>query len=348
MTILLQLLSVNTAIFTLKEVRVLRFFVGVVVSFVIAFTFDWPFAYIMPLFVAKFLGNEKPAMTFKTLVSIFLVVTTAFILGGILTRTLLPYPIVFLLVMTLIIFWLSYWNNSGGNELVITLLLVGFTLVPLLGLIHDALAQYVTTGFLTSCVLSILLTMIMHVLIPDQLAHNIQEVAPPVELPNKPTRVKLALLSTLMVMPVMAFFFYFNLTSEALILLFIAIMAQKPDLVAGVKGSKALLIGNTLGGLAAIAIYTILTVVPSYTFFVLLFALATIVFARLIFANKALGPLYVMAFSTLIVLISGATSGDSDVDEKFYTRIIQIACACFYVVFATILASPLIKKMSQS
>jgi hypothetical protein len=55
-----------------------------------------------------------------------------------------------------------------------------------------------------------------------------------------------------------------------------------------------------------------------------------------------------MAFTTVIILVFGATLSTADADEKFYTRIIQIACACSYVVFATITATPLIKKITQT
>ena len=343
-----NLLSVNTSNLSLQEIRVLRFFVGVVTSVIIAFAIDWPFAFITPVFVAKFLGTEKPALPFKALASVFLIIFFALILGGIATRLLLPYPIVFLLLMTLLIFWISYWNNSGGNELVITMLLVGFTVVPMLGLLHQAVAELFTVGFLFSCFVSLIVTMIFHVLIPDNLSKETvtSPVTPP--LPEKEIRVRYALLSTLMIMPVMAFFFYFNLSSSVLILVFIAIMAQKPDLIAGVKGGKALLVGNTIGGIVAIAMYSVLVMIPTFPFLILLFALVIISFGRLIFSTRPMAPLYAMALGTIIILISSATMGDADASEKFYTRIFQIACACFYVIFATIVANPLIKKISRS
>ncbi len=340
----------KTATLSQREVSILRFFVGVVFAIAIAFIFNWPFAFITPVFVAKFLGSKNSKLPFKKLLAVFLIILSAFILGGIITRLLLPFPIVFMLVMTLLIFWISYWNNSGGNELVITMLLVGFTVIPMLGLLHQDVAQVFTVGFLFSCFLSLTITMVMHELIADpkqtDLTNN--EANEKKALADKPNRVKFALLSTLMIMPVMIFFFSFNLSSSVLILAFIAMLAQKPDLVAGVKGSKALLVGNAIGGLVAIAMYNILTIVPNFTFLMLLFSLIVIVFAKIIFSDKALAPLYAMAFSTIIILIFGATLSAADADEKFYTRIVQIGCACGYVIFATIAASPLIKKIARA
>jgi len=189
--------------------------------------------------------------------------------------------------------------------------------------------------------------MMMHEVIPDKIVET-QTGAKVIEpIAEKATRVRYALLSTLMIMPVVTFFFYFNLSSAILVLAFIAILAQKPDLVAGIKGSAALMIGNSIGGIVAIAMYSILILVPNFTMLNLMMGLTALYFSRLIFSESKLAPVYAMAFSTVIILISSATSSDADANEKFYTRLFQIAAACAYVVFATILAMPWIKKISM-
>ena len=328
------------------EIRQLRFFVGVTIAVILAFGFNWPLAFITPMFVAKFLGTTKPKLPFKVLSGIFMITASAFIFGGIVTSMLINYPIVFLLAMTLIIFWISYWNNSGGNELAITMLLVGFTLIPMLTLLLPVVAFQVSIGFLFSCCVSLLLTMIMHEIIPDKKVDAQTQAKVITPIADKPTRVRYALLSTLMIMPVVTFFFYFNLSSAILILAFIAILAQKPDLVAGIKGSAALMIGNSIGGIVAIALYAVLILVPNFTMLNLLMGLTALYFSQLIFSENKFAPVYAMAFSTVIILISSATSSDADANEKFYIRLLQIAAACGYVVFATIIAMPWIKKIS--
>ena len=336
------------------DIKSLRLIIGVVLAVAIAFGFNWPFAFIMPVFVAKFLSNNKPKVPFNKLVALLLIVVIAIILGSVLTRMLLPFPAVFVLIITLLIFWISYWNNSGGNELVITMLLVGLTVMPVLGVIDLRLAQVFTYGFLFSCFMSLLLTLIMHELIHDKaedppLLFTSQDSAQSDEgevLPSRPIAIKLALISTLMIMPVVGFFLATENTS-LLVLVFVALLAQKPDLVAGIRGSKALLVGNTIGGVIAVLIYNLLQMAPNFSFLLLLFALSTAVLSKMIFTEKPTAALYAMALGTVIILVASASSGAADADEKFYARIIQIACACGYIVFATILANPLLKKLSQ-
>ena len=331
-----------------QETQRLRFIIGLVVSIIIAFGFNWPFAFIMPVFVAKFLASNKPPPSIKVLATIFIIISAAVFIGGLITKILLPYPVVFLLMMTLAIFWISYWNKSGGNELAVTMLLICSMVIPMLGLIDPKVAEIFTFGFLTSCFYALAVTLVMNSLMPNKEVVEVDDITDVSQSEPKPVRVKFALLSTLMIIPVMIFFFYFSLSGSVLILVFVAIMAQNIDLVAGVKGSKALLIGNSLGGLVAILIYALLVLVPTFSFLILLMALTVALFAKLIFSKHPLAPLFAMALGTVIILVSSATLGNADADEKFYTRILQIAAACFYIIFSTIAATPLIKKISES
>ncbi|KGK01139.1 DUF2955 domain-containing protein [Thalassotalea sp. ND16A] len=337
-----------------NTIRAIRLTVGLTFCIAIAFGFNWPLSFIAPVFTAKFLGTKKPKMPFKVLVAILLVGVVAFCSGILITSMFLPYPGVFILITTLLIFLVSYWSHSGGNEFVITMLLIGFTLVPMLALVHVEVANVVVTGFLFSFFIALLTTMLMHEVIPDnagdvdgqQPAELKAELKP--ELKPVETRFQLAVLSTIIIMPVLVFFLYFGLTSSLLILIFVAILAQKPDLLVGLKGSKALLVGNSLGGLFAIIAYSLLVIVPDFVFLILLFASINIYFAKLTFSERPLAPIYAMAHSTIIILIAAGSLSDGGAGEKFYIRILQIAAACAYIIFTTYLATPFLKRIENS
>ncbi|WOH35799.1 DUF2955 domain-containing protein [Thalassotalea fonticola] len=333
---------------TPERIRIIRFTVGLTLAIAISFGFNWPLAFITAVFTAKFLGNNSAKLPFKALFGILIVSITAFCAGILVTRFLLPFPIVFILIMTLIIFLVSYWGYSGGNDFVITMLLVGFTLVPMLGLFKQEVASVVTIGFLFSCLMALIITMIMHELIPDKPNTKYQDKEEKQGLKLKSTRFQLALLSTIIIMPAIIFFFFFGLTSSLLILVFIAILAQKPDLLMGMQGSKALIVGNTIGGLVAIAVYKFLLIAPTYTALILLFAVVNIYFAKLIFSDKPLAPLFAMAITTVIILISSGSTGDAGAGGKFYIRILQIGAACGYIIFATYLTAPLLTQIKSA
>lgn len=333
---------------TPERIRIIRFTVGLTLAVAIAFWFNWPLAFISAVFTAKFLGTNAPKIPFKALLGIFIVSVSAFCAGILVTRFLLPFPAVFILIMTLLIFLVSYWGYSGGNDFVITMLLVGFTLVPMLGLFKQEVASVVTIGFLFSCFMALLITMIMHELIPDNPQTKFEKKAEKQGLKLKSTRFQLASLSTIIIMPAIVFFFYFGLTSSILILAFIAILAQKPDLLMGMQGSKALIVGNTIGGLVAIVVYKFLLIAPTFTALVLLFAVVNIYFAKLIFSNRPMAPLFAMAITTVIILISSGSTGDAGAGGKFYIRIVQIGAACGYIIFATYLTAPLLTQIKSA
>lgn len=326
-------------------IRSIRFMLGVTIAIAFAFGFNWPLSFITPLFVTKFLGSRSAKLPFKALIGILLVSAAAFVAGIIVTRFLLPFPIVFILMMTLILFAVSYWGYSGANDFVITMLLVGFTLIPLLALIHQEVATIVTVSFLFSCMMSLVITMVMHELVPDKPDVTIDKKKEKFQITNTITRFQLAALSTIIIMPVVLFFFYFSLSNLILILVFVAILAQKPDLLIGLQGTKALLVGNSLGGICAIVMYNVLTIAPTFAFLVLIFALTSAYFGRLIFSPSPLSPLFAMAFTTVIVLIANASSSEGGAGQEFYIRILQIGGACGYVVFATYISRPWLSQI---
>ena len=151
-----------------------------------------------------------------------------------------------------------------------------------------------------------------------------------------------------MILPVLIFFLYFQLTGGLLVLVFIATLAQKPDLIAGIKGTMALLLGNFVGGIVAIVMFSLLLAVPQFSFALLLYAIIILIFAQHIFSGKKLAPIYAMALTTVIVIISGSTLSDGGASSTFYVRILQIATACGYIVLVTWLCSPLITRIQSS
>ncbi|TKB47075.1 DUF2955 domain-containing protein [Thalassotalea mangrovi] len=331
-----------------NTIRILRLVFGAGLAIAIAFAFNWPLAFLCPVLTSKFLATATPKLPVKTLTNIFLVVVVAFSSAILVTRFLLPFPMVFMLVAFLLIYWLAYWSHSGGNELVITMLLIGFTIIPLLALLHQVIVIEVTYGFIFSCLLALVITMIAHELVPDKpgTQYKNAETAKAAErkLPRK-TRLQLAALTTIIIMPVLTLFLLFDLSNAMLILVFVAILAQKPNLLVGIQGAKALLLGNTIGGVVAILIYALLVMVPQYAFLIFLFLLLFLGFGKLIFSPRPLAPIYAMAMTTVIILVSSATLGNADADEKFYMRIIQVAAACGYIIFATTLTRPYFDRL---
>ena len=130
-------------------------------------------------------------------------------------------------------------------------------------------------------------------------------------------------------------FYYYELASSLLILIFIALLSMQPAFAKDFKGGLALIIGNLIGGLASILVSNMLTVVPVFGYFLLLLFLVGLFFGNQVFGTKKTAPLFGMAFSTFLLIICSVTgAGTNDASSKLWSRLFQIMVAVIYVVTA--------------
>ncbi len=321
-----------------QTIRQYRLTFGLALSVAIAFAFNWPLAYFMPFLVCKFLCGDKATLPASKLIGVLLLVLVSFLFGIQFSRFLLPYPLAFFIVAAMAIYWLAYWSNRGGNEFVVTLLYVSIAVVPMLAQVHAEAAIQFTMGFGYSCTMAVLVTLITFSLFP--LPHQQQEQRDkPDSVGNKQESHYLAALTTTIALPAFVFFFLFDMVGGILILTFILILAQKPATILGTKGSIALLIGNILGGAVSLVVFALLVAVPDFGFAVVVYALLGSGFSLVIFSSRKIAPLFTIAITTVIVIIGGSTIDDGGASSTLTVRLIQIALACFYVLFMSHVAS---------
>ena len=147
-------------------------------------------------------------------------------------------------------------------------------------------------------------------------------------------RVRQALERMVVVFPLFILFHLFEWSGALLVLIFVALLSIQPGFAENFKGGIAMILGNAIGGLAAIAAFNLLTVVPE-----LVFLLGLCLLGGLFFGNRLLGggkfaPLFGMAFSTMLLLLGSTTSGEGEAGSAAWSRIFQIMVAVVYVVTA--------------
>ncbi len=65
----------------LRSVRIVRFGLGVAIAMAIAFGFDWPLQFLLPVLTASLLGSKQPAPTLRQGFNNILSIVAAFGLG---------------------------------------------------------------------------------------------------------------------------------------------------------------------------------------------------------------------------------------------------------------------------
>ena len=317
------------------DLRILRYAFGSTLAMAIAMGFDWPLAYLTAVLTLSFLASPAPPPTLKMGFSFVLAIAIASWVGLLVGRILLPYPFVFIPFVGLMLLHLYYAKGGPLPPLLILWLLIALLLIPLMMMQSHALANMVAYNLVIGGAATVIVVWISYAVIPDrkdEISSVVTVEKPPV--PTTEERFRTAVETTIVVFPVLVLFYLFELASALLILIMIALLSMQPGFAKDFKGGMALIIGNVIGGIAAIVFYELLVMVPEYTFLIVLTLLAGLLFGSRLFSGKPKAALYGMAFSTLLLIIGSTTSSSGEADVKVYTRVIQIMAAVIYVVVA--------------
>ena len=319
---------------------IVRYAVGATILVAVGMGFDWTLAYLLPVLSLSFLapGGKPPGLKggFFFVASIAI----ACLIGMTLAFSFLAMPPVHILVTFLLLFHIFYTRHPIFNPLVKVWLLVAVLLIPNIAMQSMALAKIIAISLVWNAACAIVIIWIIYYLFPLHAPENqsptAQEKKPAAtEAPDQHQRFTTALFSTLVIMPVYLLFYFAEITNALLVLVFIAILSMQPAFAKDWKVGKALIIGNTIGGLAAILVYNLLTIVPEYSFLILLVLLSGLIFGQLLFSQSPLASIYGMAFSTLLLIIGSVTGSDGDgAGGKVWSRVFQIMVAVVYAVSA--------------
>ena len=320
---------------------IVRYAIGASLLVAVAMGFDWSLAFLLPVLSLSFLapGGKPPSVQAGLL--FIAPVAVACMLGLVLADVFLPMPPIHIMITFLLLFHIFYTRHPVFNPMTRVWLIIAILLIPNIALQSMVLAKIIAVNLVWNAVCVVLMVWFIYFLFPlptpveklkaiETKSSAVSETSLTVH-----KRFFIAITSTLVIMPVYLIFYYFEISSAILILIFIAIMSMQPGFAKDWNKGKALIVGNTIGGLAAILGFEILTVVPEFTFLILLVLLGGLIFGQAVFSGKPLAPVYGMAFSTFLLIIGSATgSGSEGAGDKVWSRVIQIMIAVVYTVSA--------------
>jgi hypothetical protein len=323
----------------LRTLRTLRYAVGATIAMALALGLDWRLSYLTPVLALSFLSSQSPRPTLKAGASFVAVVALACLCGLLLSRFVMPYPLVYIPFSGLVLFRIFYARERGTSPLIIIWLLIAILVIPLVGMQSQALASIVSRSIVIGAAATIGLVWLAHGLFPDPVDPGITpaQVAgrgAAVTVRSRAEMIREAALTTLVVFPVMVRFYVFESLDSVLILVFIALLSIQPGFAGSFKAGKALIMGNVIGGVAAVVFFEFLVMAPLFQFMLLLTLLLGLVFGVQVFSGKPAGALYGMAYSTVLLVIGSTTSMYGDAGGKVTSRVAQIIIAVLYVVLA--------------
>jgi hypothetical protein len=309
--------------------KVVRLALGITFGFGVSQLGSWPMSFLLPIFMSMLLTGPRISLTMAA--GFIVMILMGCVLGMALTTSVVQLPLVCLLVIPLLMFHIFYAGNKGLPPLLVVMLLMGVTAIPLVGLQSSGAAWLVVKGLAIDGTIAVILSMAFFWLIPVVESVDTQAAAKAkIESP-----LRSAVISTLVITPLVIMFYTYSWTGGILIFVFASILAQTPDLTSGIRGSVGLLIANAVGGIFAILVYSLILMVPEFVFLLLLIFIVASIFARKIFSDSPYAALFGTAFTAVLLLVGdsmGVISGSAT--ENFIARIMQIMTAAMYIVSA--------------
>jgi hypothetical protein len=317
-----------------RDRRVVRYAFGATLGMAVAMGFAWDLSFVVPLLALMLLASPAPRPSLAKGLAFVATIAVACFAGLWVIKYLLSYTWVFFPVLGLLLVGVFLAKARGASPFLITWLLIALLVLPMVAVQSPGLAFVIVRGLVLGAAVTLLVVWTAHVLVPDPPLPGPGGAKPPAP-PTPPGEAgRLALTQTVVVLPILVLFHLFEWTGGVLVLIFVALLSMQPGFASNFKGGQALLVGNALGGVAAIGMFGLLTVVPEFAFLVLLTLLAGLFFGSRLMSDRPTAPLFGMAYSTLLLVIGMTTSTTGDAKAKVYQRLFQIGLAVVYVVVA--------------
>ena len=149
-----------------QQIRALRYAVGVTIAAALAFGIAWPLSFLFPVLSAVFLAMPLPKLTLSQGLRNMRDTLFTFAVGYIFTQFILPFPIIYVPLLALALFYTYYHLNRGGSFWLVLMLLICLLLMPMLAGVHEGLAIGVVSGLVGSSWLTLALLWLSHYLVP--------------------------------------------------------------------------------------------------------------------------------------------------------------------------------------
>ncbi|GAD01808.1 DUF2955 domain-containing protein [Agarivorans albus] len=314
------------------KAHMLRFSLVSALVLVLAVSLEWSMSFVTAIFTAQLLLPGKPPLNLALIKTLALAVLSCFLVGLGVVLIAQPYPLLLFIILAWCLFFVFYRASTGLNELVVLFLLVALIALPMLASASRAAASSFVVDFMLAFVLALLIVAFVHWLIPvkDDFHQGAEKQQAPILKHQDACRQ--AVVSTIVILPLIIYFFAFDKLSDLLVVIFVAILAQNPELTKGAKVSIGIIFTNIVGGLIAVLVFNLLVAAPQFSFMALLITLTFMLIAQAIYLHPK-GAIVAAGLSAYIIILGSTIGSDGGLaTTKFYARIFQLSMVGLYVV----------------
>ncbi len=310
----------------------LRIAGGVAVPFIVGEALDWPLAFLASVLALQLLASRTPPLKLAAGIVAVAAIAVAFFLANALTHAVLAFPILFILAIGVTVFGALYAQTRSSSPFWF-FLLIAVTATPLMTVKSSQLAASLAHAMTAGMAVAVLTTWLMHALFPQPSHAPSQSIAQqqaPVAM-AAPERARNALIGTLIVMVLVVLLL--NHESAAIIVMTTALsLVRAAGLASGTRIAMGLLLGNLIGGAAAIVAYGVINHAPSLPMLAGIVVVMSLFFGERIATAGPKAPLWVVACTSAIILLGSGLSPFNDASTAFVTRVGYVVLTGIFVV----------------
>ena len=315
-----------------QQIKALRYAIGITIASALAFGIASPLSFLLPVLSAVLLAMPLPKLTLQQGIRNGRDTLFAFGVGFLFTQFILPYPIIYIPLLGLALFYTYYHLNRGGSFWLVLMLLLCLLLMPMLAGLHEGLAIGVASGLVTTSWLTLGILWLAHYLVPDPEGTPSLPVSPGVKSVYVAPAAEAALKSTIVALPIALLFIANNWTSQILVMVFAAIFTLSPNLDKGKEAGMNSIKSTLIGGVVAFFVYWALVAVPEYYFLITAMFFVSLSFGTAIFSAAPFAKYLPSAMVAMIILVNSSSAEDANFSNVFVMRVIFISLATIYVV----------------
>ena len=296
--------------------RALRLATGTALCLAASFGLGLPIPFIAPVLALLLLATVNRPLPFKAAIVLAIVAMLTTGLGLLLIPILRYYPVSGVLLIGVSLFLVFRFGLRGGNNLIVTFLVIGLTMISSAGVAEFDLAAMVIGALVKGLLLAVMMVTVSHWLFPDPPNAPSPPAAPllPAEEVNR-----VAVRATLIVLP--AFLLALIDPASYLPIILKAVgLGQQSSTTARNAGRE--LVGSTLlAGVLAVLFWSALSLFVHLWVFFLWMLLFGLILARKLYALSPtrLSPgFWLNSLITMIILL-GQSVQDSLAGKDVYT-----------------------------
>lgn len=313
----------------------LRVAFGVTGCFALVEALGWDATFLAPLLAAQMLTKmqQPPSPAQGVALVVLIGVSTGLVLA--ITAAFIGHPAVLLLALALLLYLSFYAHLRGAPELATLLVQISAVSIPVLAVASPEAAAGFAGTLVSAGLVALLTVWVAFAAFPG----DATDIAAPAS--GKPGRIdriaaaRAALLNTLVLLPVLIGFVLVATELAVVVLIVIVTLLRQHDPGQGQRAALGLVLGNLIGGLAAAAVYNLVLLNGTFSFFVAVCLAATLGFAGRIATAGQRAPIYVIALATFILLLGlGMSPLPGGSGEAFATRLANVLMASAYAIGA--------------